>query len=182
MNLYHDLPSSPEGKPEEFHAVIDIPKGSSNKYEYDEEGGYIALDRVIHHPMFFPFDYGFIPQTSSEDGDATDICVLVTYPTLPGCVQRVRVIGMLETKDQDGVDPKIFAVPVSKVDPRWEEVRSIDDLPAHVKEELFMFFKEIKHLEKAKYPHVEIGKWGSVEETLALIEVAKKRYTEKHAK
>ncbi|KAA0206385.1 inorganic diphosphatase [Candidatus Uhrbacteria bacterium] len=161
INLYHEVPC---GTPEEFNVIVDIPKGSSNKYEYDEEGGYFKLDRVVHHQMFFPFDYGFIPQTHAGDGDATDVCLLLTYPTFPGCIIKARAIGMIKTSDQDGDDAKIVAVPVSKLDPRFEELTSIKDLPKHSQEELLIFFKEIKKLEKAKYDKVMINGFGSVEE------------------
>ncbi|MDP3793422.1 MAG: inorganic diphosphatase, partial [Candidatus Uhrbacteria bacterium] len=91
INLYHEIPT---GDAETFHVVVDIPKGCSNKFEYDEEGGYFLLDRVLHSQMFYPFDYGFIPQTHSDDGDAIDVCLLVTYPTFSGCVVKARTIGM----------------------------------------------------------------------------------------
>ena len=136
--------------------VVDIPKGSNNKYEYDEEHGFFKLDRVIHHSMYYPCDYGFIPQTLSKDGDPCDVFLLVTNPTFPGCVIHARPVGILYTSDDAGEDPKIIAVPISEVDPRWDEVHHIDDLGKHMKEEMFMFFKEIKHLEHAKYDKVEI--------------------------
>lgn len=169
MNLYKDIPV---GNADEFAVVVDLPRGSTNKYEYDEEGGYFILDRTLHHQMFYPFDYGFIPQTHSEDGDAIDVCLLVTYPTFPGCVVKARAIGMIRTSDEKGGDNKIVAVPVTKLDPRWDEVKSIDDLPAHVREELLLHFKEIKKLEKAKYEKVKVEGFGSVEEAKAEIEKA----------
>ncbi|MEN9557689.1 MAG: hypothetical protein RL141_58 [Candidatus Parcubacteria bacterium] len=168
INLYHEVPA---GAPDAFHVVVDLPKGSSNKFEYSEDGGYFLLDRVLHHQMFYPFDYGFIPQTHSGDGDAIDVCLLVTYPTFSGCVIKARPIGMLKTADEKGGDNKIIAVPVSKVDPRFEEIQSIEDLPAHVREELLLHFKEIKKLEKAKYDKVVINGFGSAEE--AKEEIAK---------
>ncbi len=161
INLYTEIPA---GTPEIFHVVVDIPKGSSNKYEYDEEGGYFKLDRVVHHQMFYPFDYGFIPQTHSDDGDAIDVCLLVTYPTFSGCVINARAIGMIKTADEKGGDNKIIAVPISKLDPRFDEIQNIEDLPKHVQEELLLHFKEIKKLEKAKYDKVVIEGFASAEE------------------
>lgn len=176
INLYKEIPA---GDAETFHVVIDLAKGSSNKYEYDEEGGFFRLDRVLHHQMFYPFDYGFIPQTHSDDGDAIDACLLVTYPTFPGCVVKARTIGMLKTMDEKGGDNKIIAVPISKLDPRFEEIKTVDDLPAHVREELLLHFKEIKKLEKAKYDKVVINGFGSVEEAKAEIERAVKAYSDR---
>lgn len=178
INLYHEIPA---GDSEVFHMVVDLPKFSSNKYEYDEEGGYFKLDRVLHSQMFYPFDYGFIPQTHSDDGDALDVCLLVTYPTFPGCVVKARTIGMLKTADEKGGDNKILAVPVSKLDPRFDEITSIDDLPKHVQEELLLHFKEIKKLEKAKYDKVVINGFGSVEEAKAEISRGIEAYKAKHA-
>jgi inorganic pyrophosphatase len=168
INLYHEIQV---GTPEEFSVVIDLPKFSSNKYEYDEDGGFFKLDRVLHSQMFYPFDYGFIPQTHSGDGDAIDVCLLVTYPTFPGCVIKARAIGMIKTSDEKGGDNKIIAVPVSKVDPRFDEIKSVSDLPAHVQKELLLHFKEIKKLEAAKYDKVTIDGFGSIDEAKA--EIAK---------
>lgn len=178
INLYHELEA---GNSDEFKMVVDLPKFSSNKYEYDEEGGYFKLDRVLHSQMFYPFDYGFIPQTHSDDGDAIDVCVLVTYPTFSGCVIKCRAIGMIKTSDEKGGDNKILAVPVSKLDPRFDEVKSVQDLPKHVQEELLIHFKEIKKLEKAKYDKVQIDGFGSVEEAKAEIQKAMDAYKAKHA-
>lgn len=178
INFYHEIPA---GDAEQFQVVVDLPKGSSNKFEYDEEGGYFKLDRVLHSQMFYPFDYGFIPQTHSDDGDAIDVCLLVTYPTFPGCVVKARTIGMLKTADEKGGDNKIIAVPVSKVDPRFDEIKSVEQLPKHVQEELLIHFKEIKKLEKAKYDKVEIRGFGSVDEAKVEIQRAMQAYTEKHA-
>jgi inorganic pyrophosphatase len=157
MNLYKDIKGLHEDGT--INVVIDIPRGQSNKYEYDEEGGYFKLDRVLHSQMFYPFDYGFVPQTHYDDGDAVDVMLLTTYPTFPGCVVKARVIGAIDTADESGRDLKVLAVPVSKVDPRFEEMKSYEDLPAHVREELLLHFKEIKKLEKAKYDKVVINGW-----------------------
>lgn len=177
INLYHEVPC---GTPDEFNVVIDLPKGSSNKVEYDEEGGYFKLDRVLHQPTFYPFDYGFIPQTHAGDGDATDVCLLLTHPTFTGCVVKARAIGMIKTADQDGDDAKIIAVPVSKVDPRFDEMKSIDDLPAHVQEEFLLYFKEYKKLEKKKYDKIQINGFGSLDEAKAEIAGAMEAYKGKH--
>ena len=181
MNLYKDLPSFADEEKGIIHTVIDIPKGCSNKYEYDEEGGYYALDRVLYHQMFYPFDYGFMPQTKALDGDAVDVCTLVTYPTFPGCVIKVRVIGAIDTADESGPDLKVIAVPVEKLDPRFKEIQSYTDLPEHVQEELLLHFKEIKKLEKAKYDKVVISGWINREDTMKMIKEAQERYKQEHA-
>lgn len=160
--------------------MIDVPKGSSNKVEYDEEGGYFKLDRVLHQPTFYPFDYGFIPQTHAGDGDATDVCLLLTHPTFTGCVVKARAIGMIKTADQDGDDAKIIAVPVSKVDPRFDELTSLEDLPAHVREEFLMYFKEYKKLEKKKYDQIQINGFGTAEEAKEEIQKSMEAYKNAH--
>lgn len=177
INLYHEVPS---GTPEEFNVVVDLPKGSANKVEYSEDGGYFKLDRVLHQPTFYPFDYGFIPQTHAGDGDATDVCLLLTHPTFTGCVVKARAIGMIKTSDQDGSDAKIIAVPVSKVDPRWDEVKTLEDLPAHVREEYLLYFKEYKKLEKAKYDKISIDGFGTVEEARIEIQAGIDAYKKEH--
>lgn len=176
MNLYNDLPANPGENQEEINVVVDIPKGSSNKYEYSEEGGYFALDRVLFQQTFYNFDYGFIPQTHAGDGDAVDVVLLTTYPTFPGCVVKARVIGSLVTSDQDGQDDKVIAVPVSKIDPRFDEIKSVSDLSSHLQKELKTFFKEYKKLEVEKYDKIVIGEFLSKDETIKNIQEAKKNY------
>lgn len=173
INLYHQVPC---GTPETFNVVVEVVRGTSNKIEYDEEGGYFKLDRVLHQPTFYPFDYGFVPQTHSGDGDALDVCLLLTHNSFPGCVVKARAIGLLRTSDQDGSDDKIIAVPVSKVDPRFEEIQTIEDLPAHVREEFLIYFKEYKKLEKAKYDKIVIEGWKDLAETKDAIQKAMDAY------
>lgn len=176
MNLYKDIPAFADEEKGFLNMVVDIPRGGSNKYEYDEEGGYFKLDRVLYHQMFYPFDYGFVPQTHALDGDAVDVCALLTYPTFPGCVIKVRVIGAMDTADESGPDMKVIAVPVEKLDPRWAEVQTVEDLPEHVRKELLLHFKEIKKLEVEKYPKVEVRGFLSREDALAMIKEASGRY------
>ncbi len=172
MNLYRDLEPWADEAKGEINVVIDLPTGSTNKYEYDEDGGYFKLDRVVHHQMFYPFDYGFMPKTHFDDGDAIDVCLLTTYPTFPGCVIKARVIGAIDTADEKGGDLKVLAVPTSKVDPRFDEIKSYKDLPAHKQEELLLHFKEIKKLEKAKYDKVVINGFKDAEFALSEIKRA----------
>lgn len=152
-------------------AFIEIPKGSSNKYEYDEEKGVFVLDRALFSPMFYPADYGFIPNTLAEDGDPIDIMVLMANPTFPGCVIRSRVIGMFLMEDEKGKDEKIIAVPVS--DPRYDDMKTIDDMGSHMKKEFEHFFSEYKQLEGKE---VIVRGWTNIEEAATAIAAAKKRY------
>ena len=180
-NLYKTLPAYADKEKWHFNVVVEITAWSKNKIEYNEDEWYFALDRALHQSTFYPFDYGFIPQTSAGDGDGIDVCLLTTYPLFPGCVVKARPIGMLSTIDQDGEDFKLFAVPTSKLDPRRDEIKTIDDLPAHVKEEYSIFFKEYKRLEKAKYDKITIGDWLSVDEAYDHIKEAEQRYIDNHA-
>jgi inorganic pyrophosphatase len=126
-------------------AVIEIPRNSRNKVEYDHEVGVFRVDRVLYTPVRYPGDYGFIPSTLSPDGDALDILVLVTEPTFTGCVIQVRPIGLLEMTDEAGGDEKILAVP--ETDPRFEEIHDLPDLPQHLLREAHHFFEIYKELE-----------------------------------
>ncbi|MGE5673064.1 MAG: inorganic diphosphatase [Mycobacterium leprae] len=126
-------------------ALIEIPAGSQNKYEYDKEKHIVRLDRVLYSPVHYPTDYGYVPETLEEDGDPIDVLVLVTNPTFPGCVIDARIVGVLAMVDDKGVDNKLLAVPVK--DPRFNQVRELEDVPAHRLREIEHFFKTYKDLE-----------------------------------
>ena len=175
MNLYKDLPAG-SNPPEEINVVVDLSRGSANKYEYDEEKGCIKLDRVLYSAMVYPFDYGFIPQTSSEDGDSLDVILLTSYPTIPGCLVKARPIGLLLMKDEEGVDNKIIAVPIDKVDPRFKEIQDIEDLKEHQKKEIKNFFEDYKKLETEKYKHVKVEGFEKKEKALEIIKRAIEKY------
>src|SRR5689334_15517148 len=132
--------------PERVNAIIEIPKGSNFKYEYDEELDLIRLDRVLYSPLFYPVDYGFIPQTRSEDGDHLDVLVWVTGPSFPGCVMEVRPIGLLRMRDEKGLDYKIMAV--ASREPRYTDVYRVEDLSQHIPREITHFFEVYKTLEE----------------------------------
>ena len=180
MNLYTELPAFTNDEQTEFNVVVEILTWTQNKIEYNEEKWYFYLDRTLYHSMHYPFDYGFIPQTSAGDGDGIDVCLLMTHSTFPGCVVRSRAIGMIKTVDQDGEDFKVLAVPVSKLDPRFDEVKSYTDLPSHVQEELSIYFKEYKRLEKSKYDKITIGGFEWEAFALEHIKEAQARYEQKH--
>jgi inorganic pyrophosphatase len=142
MNLWHDIEA---GKPEAINTIIEIPKGAKNKYEIDKETGLIALDRVLHTAQDYPFDYGFVPQTLWEDGDALDVVVLSTYPFSPGILVKVRPVAIMNMIDSGESDTKIIAVPVK--DPRWEEVKDLADVNKHTLKEIEHFFLTYKNLQ-----------------------------------
>jgi inorganic pyrophosphatase len=129
-----------------FHCLIEIPKGSRNKYEWDEELQAIKLDRFLFSSVVYPTDYGFIPHTIGEDGDPLDAMVCVSEPTFPGCVIPVKIIALFRMRDDKGVDDKILAVNVR--DPAVSDYRDRDQLPAHVEREIKRFFQDYKVLEQ----------------------------------
>lgn len=151
--------------PEVMNVVIEIPRGSTNKYEVDAQTGLIKLDRVLYSPLFYPFDYGYIPQTLYVDGDPMDVLVLVSHPTFPGCVIEVAPIGVLEMTDDKGPDEKILCVALK--DPRFGYRRSITELNDHTLKEISHFFKVYKDLEDK---FVEVRNWHDRPKAVELIE------------
>src|SRR5580704_3525922 len=131
MNLLHDIEP---GTADSINVIIEIPKGSSNKYEIDKKTGLIALDRVNHTSQHVPFDYGFVPQTLWHDGDPLDVIVLTTYPLFPGIMVKVRPVGILNMIDSGDSDAKIISVPES--DPRWTNVKDLADVNPHTLKEI----------------------------------------------
>ena len=132
----------------EFDVVIEIPRGSRNKYEVDHESGLIRLDRTLFTSTVYPADYGFVPDTLGEDGDPLDALVLVLEPTFPGCLIRSRPIGMFRMTDEKGGDDKVLCVPAS--DPRQEHLRDLHHLPEFDRLEIEHFFLIYKQLEPGK--------------------------------
>lgn len=143
--------SAGKNAPEEVNAFIEIPQGSSIKYELDKESGAVMVDRFGYTAMFYPFNYGFVPSTKAEDGDPTDVLVISTYAVHPGCVIPVRPIGMLEMEDEAGIDTKILAVPTKKVDPFYAGINDITDLDEATKNKIKHFFDHYKELEPNKW-------------------------------
>ena len=140
-----------EKSPGEVNVFIEISQGSPVKYELDKKTGLITVDRFNFTGMFFPFNYGFIPETKGEDGDPLDILVLSTYPLIPGCVIKVRPIGMLEMEDESGIDTKIISVPLKKIDPFYSNIKDVDSLDASLKNRIKHFFEHYKELEPNKW-------------------------------
>lgn len=147
MNLWHDV-SMGKNIPEEINVIVEINKGSKNKYEIDKETGLIALDRTLHTAQDYPFDYGFVPQTLWDDGDALDVVLLTTYPLLPGILVAARPVAIMHMLDSGEADDKVIAVPIG--DPRWSEVADLKDINKHTLKEMehfFMTYKKIQNKE-----------------------------------
>ncbi len=175
MNLWHDVPLG-DNAPDEFNAIIEIPKGSPNKYEIDKETGLIKLDRVNYSAAPYPFDYGFAPQTLWDDNDPLDVIVLTTYPLHPGILVAVRPVAVIEMIDSGDSDYKIVAVPVE--DKRWEDVKDLHDLNKHALKEYQHFFETYKALKGKPSPVVIGGIKGRAEAIAAVkksIELYKKK-------
>ena len=151
-----DLVQTGRDVPNDVNVVIEIPMNSEPvKYEVDKDSGAIFVDRVLMTPMRYPCNYGYVPHTLSGDGDPVDVLVVMPLPVVPGAVIRVRPIGMLRMTDEAGDDCKIIAVPVSKVFPLYDAVRSVHELPEMTRDRIAHFFEHYKDLEKGKWVKVE---------------------------
>jgi inorganic pyrophosphatase len=160
--------------PEEVNAFIEIPQGGMPiKYELDPLSGTLFVDRFLHTAMIYPANYGFIPNTLSEDGDPVDILVVTPTPVVPGAVIRARPVGVLLMTDEKGFDEKILAVPVDKLNPFYANVRTYKDLPPLLIEQIAHFFKHYKDLEPGK--EASVGEWADVEQAYERITLAVNR-------
>lgn len=137
--------------------LVEIPKGSNIKYEYDMESGFIVVDRKLFTAMYYPCNYGFILNTLEKDGDPIDVLVLGETPFAPLSLIKVIPIGVLQTEDEEGHDSKIVAIPTSNIDPSFSTVSDIKDVPQHLKDQIKHFFEHYKELEKGKF--VKILGW-----------------------
>ncbi|WP_375323635.1 inorganic diphosphatase [Flagellimonas sp. GZD32] len=156
-----------------FDVLVEIPKGSRNKYEYDFTLNKIRFDRTLFSSMMYPGDYGFIPETLALDGDPLDVLVLSTEPTYPMVVIEVKPVGVFHMTDEKGPDEKLICVPVS--DPIWSKRDDISELNPHRLKEIEHFFQVYKDLEEKK---VDTGGWGDVQEAIKIYEECLKRYDE----
>ncbi len=154
-----------------FDVLIEIPRGSRNKYEFDKKYNQIRLDRVLYSPMNYPTDYGFIPNTLSTDNDPIDVLVFLTECTFPGCLIRVKPIGVFSMIDNKEKDEKIICVPIS--DPNYNIINDIDDIPLHKKKEIEHFFLVYKDLENKK---TEIIGWRNKQSAIILYNESCLRY------
>lgn len=144
INLWRELEPGPNS-PEVIYVIVEIPKGSRNKYEYGKEIGVIKLDRVLFSSLHYPGDYGFIPRTIYDDGDPLDVLVMVNEPTFPGCIIEARPIGLFKMLDQGVADDKVLCVPAR--DPIFADYQDIKDIPQHFLKEVAHFFEVYKDLE-----------------------------------
>lgn len=166
-NLWHELPPGPTANLDVVYVVVEVPKRSRNKFEYDKNGGFIKLDRVLYSSLHYPGDYGFIPRTHYDDGDPLDIIVMTNEPTFPGCVIEARPLGIFRMLDRGLADDKILAVPAT--DPLFDSYQELDDVPPHFLEEVSHFFSVYKDLQ---HIGVKVLKWEGREMALAEIERA----------
>lgn len=154
-----------------FDVLVEIPRGSRNKYEYDFKLKKIRFDRMLHSSMMYPADYGFIPKTLALDNDPLDVLVLSTEPTFPGCVVEVQPIGVFNMADEKGPDEKIICVPVT--DPVANSKKCLDDMNSHLIKEIEHFFTVYKDLENKE---VKIGDWEDVDKAENLVEKSVVRF------
>ncbi|MEM6669734.1 MAG: inorganic diphosphatase [Pseudomonadota bacterium] len=168
-----DLDKIPAGKnpPHDINVVIEITGGSSGgapvKYEIDKASGAVFVDRIVNTPMFYPCNYGFVPNTLHADGDPTDVLVICDFDLAPGTVIRCRLIGVLKMEDDGGMDDKLLAVPVEKVDPFQAKVQDLGDLADKTKARVKHFFEHYKDLEDGKW--VKVLGWGDKAEAEAIL-------------
>jgi inorganic pyrophosphatase len=164
MNIWRDIPCGRK-PPLEINVVVEVPKGSRNKFEYDRSVDAFVLSRVLHSAVHFPADYGFIPQTYYEDDDPIDVVLLTEEPTFTGCVVPARAIGVMRMEDEKGRDDKILAVPLGE--PRLNCYHDIHELPQHWLKEIKKFFEDYKELEGKKWSKVK--KWMNAQEAGKII-------------
>ncbi len=163
-----------EKAPEVVNVVIEIPMGSSVKYEYDKELGVVRVDRFLYTSMVYPFNYGFIPGTMEEDGDPVDVLVITREPLYPGVVIEARPVALLIMEDEEGPDSKVVAVPKEKLDPTYVNIRDVNDIPEALRNKIKHFFEHYKELEPGKW--VRVKEWRGAEEAKRKILEAIERY------
>jgi inorganic pyrophosphatase len=156
-----------------LHCLVEIPKGSRNKYQWDEELGGIKLARFLFSSVVYPTDYGFVPETLSPKGEALDAMILVGEPTFPGCLIPVRAVGVLRTEDERGQDDKLLCVPFH--DPNWSGIEQLSDVPRGLRNEIEHFFSMYKEPEGRE---VTMHGWEDREVALGLLDEARERYRE----
>ncbi len=171
-NLWHDLPPGPD-VPNVIYVIVEIPKRSRNKFEYNKHGGFLKLDRVLYSSLHYPGDYGFIPRTHYDDGDPLDVLVDTSDPTFPGCVIEARPVGIFRMRDRGLADDKILAVPAT--DPLFDNYQELDDVPPHYLEEVEHFFSVYKDLQ---HERIEPLAWEGREAAHAEIERSLKLYAQ----
>ena len=171
---FNDLPAGKE-LPNDFYAVIEIPANHDPiKYEIEKDYDAVFVDRFMATPMFYPANYGYIPQTLADDGDPLDVLVITPYPVQPKSVIRCRPVGVLEMSDEAGKDSKLVAVPHSKLTRLYDDVQDIDDVPQLLRDQIKHFFENYKDLEEGKW--VKVDSWQNADAARAAIEASAKAY------
>lgn len=165
-----------EFPPGDVNVVIEVPMNSAVKYELDKESGAVFVDRILFTPMFYPCNYGFIPNTLSDDGDPVDVLVVGRHELAPGSVIRAIPVGVLEMEDEKGGDEKIVAVPHEKIDAFYKGVQELDQLPDNLVEQIKHFFERYKDLEPGKW--VKVSGYGDAARAREMIERALARAAE----
>ena len=176
MNLWHEI-SAGDKTPDLINVIVEIPKGSKNKYEIDKETGLIKLDRAMRTSQDYPFDYGFVPRTLWDDGDALDVILLTTYPLAPGILVEARPIGLMKMIDGGEGDDKVIAVP--NTDPRFDHIKDLPDVNPYTIKEMQHFYETYKTIEKKS---VEIKGFKKRKEAFAAVKKGLKMYADKFKK
>lgn len=174
MNLWHEIEP---GTQDSMNVVIEINKGSKNKYEVDKKTGLIKLDRAAYTTQDFPFDYGFVPKSYWHDNDPLDVIVLTTFPLQPGILVEARPVGIMHMIDDGDADDKIIAVP--KEDPRWNEVKDLGDINKHTLKEMEHFYSTYKNLQNKE---VKISGFEGAEKARAVFNEGLELYQNKFSK
>jgi inorganic pyrophosphatase len=164
--------------PHDINVMIEIPGGAGGgqpvKYEIDKESGAVFVDRIINTPMFYPNNYGFVPNTLHQDGDPTDVMVRTEVTLVPGSVIRCRLVGVLKMEDDGGIDDKLIALPIEAIDPFQAGIKDLDDLPIRHRDRIWHFFEQYKALEAGKWSKI-LG-WGDKAEAEAILMESIERY------
>ncbi|HEX6307024.1 MAG TPA: inorganic diphosphatase [Longimicrobiales bacterium] len=176
VHPWHDLPSGP-ASPDQLNAIIEIPRGSRNKYELDKETGLFLFDRLLYSAVHYPGDYGLIPRTLAEDGDPLDVVVMVTEPTFSGCLMVVRPIGVFIMRDEKGLDEKLLAVPVR--DPLYDRYTELEHASPHFLREVEHFFGMYKELEGHR---TELLGWHDRARAADIVLTCEQRYAAEYGK
>jgi len=156
---------------ESFACIVEIPKGSRNKYEWDHERNALTLDRFLFSSVVYPTDYGFIPDTLGQDGDPLDVMICVSEATFPGCMIDVKPIALFRMEDDKGIDDKVLCVPLT--DPGWNHIEQLEDLPGQLRDEIAHFFSIYKDLEQKA---VKVDGWYSRDDAIEEIEASRERF------
>ena len=161
---------TPGENPEKVNVIIEVPLNSSIKYEVDKDSGIVEVDRMMYSAMSYPANYGFVPNTLSDDGDPADVLVITDAVLAPGCLIKSKLIGVLIMEDESGLDEKLIAVPVAKLDPLMANINSLEDLPEHLLKKIKNFFETYKMLEPNKW--VKVKEFKGVKEAQDILEKA----------